>query len=86
MASSPEYISYSGGYRPTRNSSASERMDSLSDHHHQGYPEEFDNHHHHHHHYHHRRDGTVKRGQFTRSLSNTEAPSEDKAGEDLLEQ
>lgn len=31
-------------------------------------------------HHHHRREGTVKRGQFTRSLSNTEPPLEDKAG------
>ncbi|XP_066143466.1 regulating synaptic membrane exocytosis protein 2 isoform X3 [Euwallacea fornicatus] len=81
-SSGTEYTSYSGGYRTLRNSSASDRgsdrMDSLSDHQH-SYQEDLEPHHHHHHHYHHRREGTVKRGQFTRSLSNTEAPSEDKA-------
>ncbi|XP_057663298.1 regulating synaptic membrane exocytosis protein 2 isoform X2 [Diorhabda carinulata] len=34
--------------------------------------------HHHHHHHRHHRDGSVKRGQFTRSLSNTEPPMEEK--------
>lgn len=37
-------------------------------------------HHHHHHHHHHHRDGSVKRGQFTRSLSNTEPSVDEKAG------
>ncbi|XP_048518490.1 regulating synaptic membrane exocytosis protein 2 isoform X1 [Dendroctonus ponderosae] len=82
--SSAEYSNYSsGGYQMTRNSTASDRgsdrdtMDSLDSHHH-SHPDD-QNHHHHHHHHHHRREGTVKRGQFTRSLSNTEPPSEDKA-------
>ncbi|KAK4880315.1 hypothetical protein RN001_008461 [Aquatica leii] len=35
-------------------------------------------HHHHHHHHHHHRDGSIKRGQFTRSLSNTEPPVDEK--------
>lgn len=38
------------------------------------------NHHHHHHHYHHNRESSIKRGQFTRSLSNTEPPTDEKAG------
>ncbi|KAJ8965178.1 hypothetical protein NQ314_004321 [Rhamnusium bicolor] len=45
-----------------------------SHHHYQPHP----NHHHHHHHHHHHRDGSVKRGQFTRSLSNTEPPPDEK--------
>ncbi|CAH1186021.1 unnamed protein product [Phyllotreta striolata] len=36
------------------------------------------NHHHHHHHHHNHREGSVKRGQFTRSLSNTEPPTDEK--------
>ncbi|XP_019867469.2 regulating synaptic membrane exocytosis protein 2 [Aethina tumida] len=36
------------------------------------------NHHHHHHHHHHHRENSVKRGQFTRSLSNTEPPPDEK--------
>ncbi|KAL1513477.1 hypothetical protein ABEB36_002883 [Hypothenemus hampei] len=83
-----EYSTYpSGGYRLTRNSTASDRgsdrepLDPLDHHHHGYHHEESDIHryHHHHHHHHHRREGTVKRGQFTRSLSNTEPPIEDKA-------
>ncbi|XP_018323421.1 regulating synaptic membrane exocytosis protein 2 isoform X6 [Agrilus planipennis] len=38
-------------------------------------------HHHHHHHRsydHHHREGSVKRGQFTRSMSNTEVPADEK--------
>ncbi|KAK5647100.1 hypothetical protein RI129_005564 [Pyrocoelia pectoralis] len=34
--------------------------------------------HHHHHHHHHHREGSVKRGQFTRSLSNSEPPVDEK--------
>ncbi|KAJ8972639.1 hypothetical protein NQ317_007350 [Molorchus minor] len=34
--------------------------------------------HHHHHHHHHHREASVKRGQFTRSLSNTEPPPDEK--------
>ncbi|XP_063931978.1 regulating synaptic membrane exocytosis protein 1 isoform X3 [Zophobas morio] len=37
------------------------------------------NHHHHHHHHHHNRESSIKRGQFTRSLSNTEPPPDEKA-------
>lgn len=37
--------------------------------------------HHHHHHHHHHREGSVKRGQFARSLSNTEPPVDEKTGE-----
>jgi hypothetical protein len=36
--------------------------------------------HHHHHHHHHNRESSIKRGQFTRSLSNTEPPTDEKAG------
>ncbi|RZC33978.1 regulating synaptic membrane exocytosis protein 2, partial [Asbolus verrucosus] len=36
-------------------------------------------HHHHHHHHHHNRESSIKRGQFTRSLSNTEPPNDEKA-------
>ncbi|CAH1368306.1 unnamed protein product [Tenebrio molitor] len=35
--------------------------------------------HHHHHHHHHNRESSIKRGQFTRSLSNTEPPTDEKA-------
>lgn len=84
---SNEYSNYSsGGYRVLRSSTTSDRgsdrdmMDPLESYHHHSYHDEPE-HHHHHHHHHHRREGTVKRGQFTRSLSNTEPPTEDKAGE-----
>lgn len=36
--------------------------------------------HNHHVHHHHHREGSVKRGQFTRSLSNTEPPTDEKTG------
>lgn len=39
--------------------------------------------HHHHHHYRHNRESSIKRGQFTRSLSNTEPPTDEKAGRKL---
>lgn len=43
--------------------------------------EPIDQHHnHHHHHHHHHRESSIKRGQFTRSLSNTEPPPDEKAG------
>ncbi|CAH1130637.1 unnamed protein product [Ceutorhynchus assimilis] len=88
--SSNEYSNYSSrDYRITRNSMPSDRgaerdiMDPMEPHHHHHhhhrYHDEPELHDHHHHHHHHRREGTVKRGQFTRSLSNTDAPSEDKA-------
>ncbi|XP_031342327.1 regulating synaptic membrane exocytosis protein 2 isoform X6 [Photinus pyralis] len=35
-------------------------------------------HHHHHHRHHHHREGSVKRGQFTRSLSNSDPPVDEK--------
>ncbi|CAH0557174.1 unnamed protein product [Brassicogethes aeneus] len=40
--------------------------------------EPLDHHHNHHHHHYNHREGSVKRGQFTRSLSNAEAPTEEK--------
>ncbi|CAH1175810.1 unnamed protein product [Phaedon cochleariae] len=70
------------GYPSYRNASRSARerdqdirepADSLDSHH--GYHH---HHNHHHHHHPHHREGTVKRGQFTRSLSNTEPPNEEK--------
>ncbi|XP_050294946.1 regulating synaptic membrane exocytosis protein 2 isoform X2 [Anthonomus grandis grandis] len=88
-----EYTRHSdGGYRSMRNSTIDRSLDreqlEHSNHHHHHRREEYydesdpyhHNHHHHHqhHHHHHRREGTVKRGQFTRSLSNTEPPTEDK--------
>ncbi|KAG5896270.1 hypothetical protein JTB14_033567 [Gonioctena quinquepunctata] len=45
---------------------------------HRNYHPNHNSNHHHHHHHHHHRDGSVKRGQFTRSLSNTEPPNEEK--------
>lgn len=36
---------------------------------------------HHHHHQHNQRESSIKRGQFTRSLSNTEPPPDEKTGE-----
>lgn len=47
---------------------------------------QYHHHHHHHHHHHYRshREGSVKRGQFTRSLSNNEPPPDEKTGKRKL--
>lgn len=42
--------------------------------------EPLDHHHHYHYHIRHHRESSVKKGQFTRSLSNTETPGEEKTG------
>ncbi|XP_060516998.1 regulating synaptic membrane exocytosis protein 2 [Cylas formicarius] len=69
-----EYPSYRSARDPRdRDSDPREPMEPLDSRH--GYHHK--SHHHHHHHNHHR-DGSVKRGQFTRSLSNTEPPSDEK--------
>lgn len=78
---SVEYGSYPSGYRSVprnskdRDSDQRDSRDSdlLEQHHYHRYHDEP-----HHHHHHHRRDGSVKRGQFTRSLSNTEPPTDEK--------
>nr|CAH7716938.1 unnamed protein product [Callosobruchus chinensis] len=71
---------YPYGYR---NSSKDQRDHDLLDpieplDHHQHYSSNHHSHHHHHHHHHHHRDGSVKRGQFTRSLSNTDPPPDER--------
>ncbi|XP_076254332.1 rab3 interacting molecule isoform X5 [Rhynchophorus ferrugineus] len=83
-----EYVSYSTSYRSVPRNSKEREMDPrehrdadpLEQHHYHQYHEEPQHHypHHHHHHHHHRKDGSVKRGQFTRSLSNTEPPPDEK--------
>ncbi|CAH2011777.1 unnamed protein product [Acanthoscelides obtectus] len=70
---------YPYGYR---NSSKDQRDHDLLDpieplDQHQHYSSNHHSHHHHHHHHHHR-DGSVKRGQFTRSLSNTDPPPDER--------
>lgn len=42
------------------------------------------NHHHHHHHHHHHREESTKRRQFTRSLSNTDPPADEKTGKNFF--
>nr|CAI5824961.1 unnamed protein product [Callosobruchus analis] len=71
---------YPYGYR---NSSKDQRDQDLLDpieplDHHQHYSSNHHSHHHHHHRHHHHRDGSVKRGQFTRSLSNTDPPPDER--------
>ncbi|XP_072388810.1 regulating synaptic membrane exocytosis protein 2 [Diabrotica undecimpunctata] len=71
------------GYRTMNSRGARERdhehrepIEPLDPHH--NYHLNHNQHHHHHHHHHHHRESSVKRGQFTRSLSNTEPPVEEK--------
>lgn len=54
-----------------------EPLDSHHSYHHSNPNHHFDHHHHHHHHH---REESVKRRQFTRSLSNTEPPTDEKTG------
>ncbi|XP_074041991.1 rab3 interacting molecule [Leptinotarsa decemlineata] len=77
-----EYGGYPS-YRSTQRSAREQDPDTRNpieplDPHHSYHPNHYPNHHHHHHHHHHHREGSVKRGQFTRSLSNTEPPTEEK--------
>ncbi|CAG9835149.1 unnamed protein product [Diabrotica balteata] len=76
-------ISTEYGYRTMNSRGARERdhehrepIEPLDPHH--NYHLNHNQHHHHHHHHHHHRESSVKRGQFTRSLSNTEPPVEEK--------
>lgn len=76
IASSTEYGTYST-YRGTsrRDQDLRDPVELLDQH-----PVHHNHHHHHHTHHHHHREGSVKRGQFTRSLSNTEPPPDEKTG------
>lgn len=63
---------YSSGYHREPSRTMRERTQDIRD------PLESIDHHHHYHKHH--RESSIKRGQFTRSLSNTEPPHDEKAG------
>lgn len=78
LANSTEYSGMSDRYNHPRHRDAPRR--STQEHPSQELREPLDDHHHHHHSHHHHREGSVKKGRFTRSLSNTEVPSDERTG------